>query len=180
MLLSPARSVLVVVDVQERLAPAVHAAGRAIRNVGILLDVARELNVPVLASEQYPKGLGTTVPAVKERLRPDAVIEKIHFSCSREPAFMERLDALGREQIVLTGMEAHVCVLQTALGLRAMGRRVYIVADATSSRAPGNAELGIERMRENGVEVVTTEMVVFEWLEKAGTPTFRTLSALIK
>jgi len=180
MLLSPERSVLVVVDVQERLAPAVHAADRVIRNVGILLDSAKRLAIPVLASEQYPRGLGVTVPAVRERLSDDAVVEKIHFSSTGEPGFMQRLDAFGRDQIVLTGMEAHVCVLQTALGLRAMGRKVYIVADATSSRTPGNAELGIERMRENGVEIVTTEMVVFEWLQRAGTPEFKALSALIK
>ena len=131
MLLSPERSALVVVDVQERLAPVVHAHDRVVRNVGILLDSASRLGIPTLASEQYPKGLGATVPAVRARLADDAVVEKLHFSCTGEPGFMQRLDAFGRDQIVLTGMEAHVCVLQTALGLRSLGRKVYIVADAT-------------------------------------------------
>lgn len=180
MLLSSERSALLVVDVQERLEPAVHAHDRVVRNVGILLDSARQLGIPVLASEQYPKGLGSTVAAVRERLPVDAVVEKIHFSCTAEPGFVQRLDAFARDQIVLCGMEAHVCVMQTALGLRAMGRKVYIVADATSSRSPGNAELGVERMRENGVEIVTTEMVVFEWLQRAGTPDFKALIELIK
>jgi len=180
MLLSPERSALVVVDVQERLAPAVHASDRVVHNVGVLLQAADRLGVPVLVTEQYPKGLGHTVGPLKERLPDGAVVEKIHFSACGEPGFVERLDSLGRDQIVLTGMEAHVCVLQTALGLRSLGRTVYIVADATSSRTPGNAELGIERMRENGVEIVTTEMAVFEWMQRAGTPEFKALSALIK
>lgn len=180
MLLSHERSTLVVVDVQERLAPAVHAHDRVIRNTGILLDSARALGVPVLVSEQYPKGLGPTVPALRDKLDGAAVVEKIHFGCAGEPEFLRRLDALDREQIVLCGMEAHVCVLQTALGLRALGRTVYLVADATSSRVPANAELGIARMRGAGVEIVSTEMVVFEWLHRAGTPAFKTLSALIK
>ncbi|HYH40175.1 MAG TPA: hydrolase [Azospirillum sp.] len=180
MLLSPERSTLVVVDVQERLAPAIHEAGRVIRNAGILLDSAGALGIPVLASEQYPRGLGATVPALRERLPADAVVEKIHFACTGEPGFVQRLDAFGRDQIVVCGMEAHVCVLQTVLGLRAMGRAVTLVADAVSSRAPANAELAIARMRAHGVEIVSTEMVVFEWLQRAGTPVFKTLSTLIK
>lgn len=180
MMLSPERSVLVVVDVQERLAPAVHGCDTVVHNVRTLLHAARELRIPTLASEQYPKGLGRTVPALREFLPDSAVVEKIHFSSCGEPGFMQRLDAFGRDQIVLTGMEAHVCVLQTALGLREMGRTVFIVADGTSSRTAANAEFGLQRMRDNGVEAVTTEMVVFEWLQKAGTPTFKTLSALIK
>ena len=180
MLLSPERSALLVVDVQERLAPAVHAADRVVRNAGILLDSANALGVPVLASEQYPRGLGATVPALRERLPAGAVVEKVHFACTGEPGFVERLDAVGRDQIVLCGMEAHVCVLQTALGLRALGRTVHLVADGVSSRVPDNAELAIARMRDHGVEIVSTEMVVFEWLQRAGTPAFKALSALIK
>ncbi len=180
MLLSCERSVLVIIDVQERLAPTIHAQERVVHNIGILLQAARALSVPVLASEQYPKGLGPTVSAVKELLPPSSIVEKIHFSSSQEPDFLARLDSFGREQIVLTGMEAHICVLQTALGLRSMGRNVHLVADATASRTPDNAALGVERMRANGVGILSTEMVIFEWLQKAGTPVFKTLSALIK
>ncbi|HYD30790.1 MAG TPA: hydrolase [Azospirillaceae bacterium] len=180
MLLSADQSALVVVDIQERLAPVVHAQERITHNVMVLLKAARRLDVPVLASEQYPKGLGATVPALAELLPADSVVEKIHFGCTCETPFNERLAALGRRQVVLTGMEAHICVLQTGIGLLEQGYKVFIVADGTSSRNPANAELGIERMRANGAEVVTTEMVVFEWLKKAGTAGFKELSRLIK
>ncbi|HYH23548.1 MAG TPA: isochorismatase family protein [Azospirillum sp.] len=180
MLLSSERSVLVVVDVQERLMPAVHEWERVVNNAGVLLRTATQMGVPVVASEQYSKGLGPTVTAVRDLLPPGSIVEKIHFSAAYEPAFMDRLDSHGRDQIVLCGSEAHVCVMQTALGLRALGRTVFIVADATSSRNPANAEAGIARMRVNGVEVVTTEMVVFEWLHRADVPVFKSVLAHIK
>jgi nicotinamidase-related amidase len=180
MLLSSERSVLLVVDVQERLMPAVHGHGRVVDNVRILLQAAGHLGVPVIASEQYPKGLGATVAPVRELLPPDAVVEKIHFSAAYEPVFMQRLDRCGRDQIVVCGSEAHVCVMQTALGLRALGRAVFIVADASSSRNPANAEAGIARMGAHGVDVVTTEMVVFEWLRRADSAAFKSVLPLIK
>lgn len=180
MLLSHERSVLVVVDVQERLMPAVHEGERVVRNAGVLLKAAALLGVPALATEQYPKGLGPTAAALRDLLPPGAVVEKIHFSAACEPAFLERLDALGRDQIVLCGSEAHVCVMQTALGLRALGRTVCLAADATASRTAANAEAGIARMRANGVEIATTEMVVFEWLHRADVPAFKAVLAHIK
>jgi len=180
MLLSHERSVLVVVDVQERLMPAVHEGERVVRNAGVLLKTAALLGVPTLATEQYSKGLGPTAASLRDLLPPDAIVEKIHFSAAYEPSFMSRLDALGRDQIVLCGSEAHVCVMQTALGLRALGRTVCLVADATSSRTPANAEAGIARMRSNGVEIATTEMVAFEWLHRADVPAFKSVLAHIK
>lgn len=180
MLLSAARSLLVVVDVQERLLPVIQDGEAVVRNVRTLVRAARELSVPVLASEQYPGGLGPTVPAVADELPVGSVVEKITFACGGEPAFAERLAACGRDQIVLTGTEAHVCVLQTALRLVAEGHRVFLAADAVSSRAAANARFAIERMRGNGVEIVTTEMVLFEWMERAGTPVFRSLLGLIR
>jgi nicotinamidase-related amidase len=180
MLLSSQHSVLVVVDVQERLVPVVHEPQRMLSNLQILLHAARELRVPVLVTEQYPKGLGSTLPAVLDGLAADAIVEKTCFSGVMEPVFMDRLAALGRDQIVLTGCEAHVCVLQTALGLKGQGRDVFLVADAVASRRPENATLGIERMRQNGVSVVTTEMVAFEWLERSGTPAFKSVLPLIR
>ncbi|WP_448204760.1 hydrolase [Azospirillum sp. sgz302134] len=180
MLLSSERSVLLVVDVQERLMPAILESARVARNVGILLKAAKALDVPVLATEQYPKGLGPTVEPLRDLLPPDSVVEKITFSCTGEPAFLDRLARIGRDQIVLCGAEAHVCVLQTALSLAAMGRTVALAADATSSRAASNLDLAIARMRGHGVEIVSTEMVVFEWMERAGTPSFKAVSALIK
>jgi len=180
MLLSTERSALVIVDVQERLMPAVFESERVVRNVQILLKAAGELKVPVLVSEQYPKGLGPTVAAVRDALPTDSVVEKITFSCAGERHFMDRLIGLGRKQIVLAGSEAHVCVLQTALSLIKEGFEVFLVADACASRTAANAELGIARMRSNGAEIVSTEMVVFEWMERAGTPSFKILSQLIK
>jgi len=181
MILRAQESVLVVVDVQERLLPAIHDSARIVRNTGMLLKGAAALSVPVLVTEQYPRGLGPTVEAVRADL-PAAtpVIEKITFGCTGEPAFNAALAELKRRQIVLCGTEAHVCVMQTALGLRQQGHAVYLVADAVSSRTPDNRAMALERMRAAGVTIVTTEMVLFEWMERAGTPVFKVVSALVK
>ena len=189
MLLSAKRSTLLIIDVQERLTPAIHELAPLLANTKILLAAARALDVPALASEQYPKGLGRTLPEISTLLPPADVsgqpFEKTHFSCTAEPGFAELLPPLlhdqpPRDQIVIAGIEAHVCVLQTALGLKAMGRAVFVVADACSSRSRANAELAFERLRQNGVAVVSTEMVVFEWLHHAGNPAFKNLSALVR
>lgn len=160
--------------------PAIHGADRVVRNAGTLVRAAGALAVPVLVSEQYPKGLGATVAELRDVLPDDSVIEKITFSCAGEPVFMERLAALRRDRVVLVGAEAHVCVMQTALGLTAAGYKVVLVADAVASRDPANADLAIARLRGHGVEIAGTEMLVFEWMERAGTPTFKSLLPLIK
>lgn len=176
MLMKIETSCLLAVDFQERLMPAIHDADRIVANGAWLIQIAQRLNVPVLASEQYPRGLGHTVAAIRERLPAAAFMEKLHFSCAAERDCMRRIDALGRQQIVVIGAEAHVCVLQTALDLRAAGRDVYLVADAVSSRSPRDVELALERMRAEGVRVVSREMVVFEWLHQAGDDRFREIS----
>jgi nicotinamidase-related amidase len=176
MLMKIETSCLLAVDFQERLMPAIHDADRIVANGAWLIQIAQRLNVPVLASEQYPRGLGHTVAAIRERLPAEAFMEKLHFSCAAERDCMRRIDALGRQQIVVIGAEAHVCVLQTALDLRAAGRDVYLVADAVSSRSPRDVELALERMRAEGVRVVSREMVVFEWLHQAGDDRFREIS----
>ncbi|MBP2298596.1 hydrolase [Azospirillum picis] len=174
-------SVLVVVDLQERLLPAIHGAGPVLRHAAMLLRGAAALSVPVVVTEQYPRGLGATVAEVRAELPPGTpVIEKISFSSTGEAAFNRALDDLARPQVVLCGTEAHVCVLQTALGLQEAGRSVFVVADAVSSRSPANHHTAIERLRGAGITIVTTEMVLFEWLERAGTPAFKQLIALIK
>jgi len=183
LLIARDRSSLLVVDVQERLAPAVDRADAAIRNAAILMQAAGRLAVPMVVSEQYPAGLGRTVAELLALAPDDAVVEKTHFSCAGEPGLRRRfegLQALGRDQVVICGMETHVCVLQTAIGLKEAGFTTIVVADATSSRTPANREAGLARLRENGVEVATTEMVIFEWLGRAGTHEFRELSRLIK
>ena len=169
---------LLVIDFQSRLMPAIDAGEIAVRNAGRLLDAARLLDVPVLATEQNPQGLGATVPSMRERLTAEHIIPKMSFDACRAPGFVGRLDSPPR--IVVTGCEAHVCVLQTVLGLLHLGRRVYVVRDAIGSRAAESKETAIRRMERHGAEIVTTEMVIFEWLGTADHPRFRDGVALIK
>ncbi|MBP2290593.1 hydrolase [Azospirillum rugosum] len=180
MLLNSEQSLLLVVDVQERLMPAILDADGVAANVAILVKAAKLLNVPVLATEHYPKGLGPTVAPIRELLPPGAVVEKISFSAVGEPSFLERLERAGRRQILLAGAETHVCVMQTALSLRALGYDVALAADASSSRKASNVALGHARLRANGVEVVSTEMAVFEWLGRGDAPAFKSVLSLIK
>jgi hypothetical protein len=180
MLIDAGRSGLLIVDVQEGLAPVMADPRRIYRGCGLLMRAAGRLGLPLLVSEQYPKGLGRTVGELLELAPEDAVVEKIHFSCAADPAIRSRLDGWGRRQIVVAGIEAHVCVLQTALGLKAIGYEPVVVADACSSRSPDNHTAAMSRLAANGVEVATVEMVVFEWLHRAGTPEFKDLSQLIK
>jgi nicotinamidase-related amidase len=180
MLIERDRSFLLMVDMQERLLPAMTEPDPLVRNVGTLVKAAGRLGVPVLASEQYPTGLGHTVPALAPLLPPGAVMEKTAFSCLGEPGPKARIAALGRQQAVLCGIEAHVCVLQTAIELAMAGYEVFVACDATSARRPLSVETAMARFRSASVEVVTTEMVVFEWLARAATPEFREVSKLIR
>jgi nicotinamidase-related amidase len=175
-----AESVLVVVDMQDRLLPAMAEPDAVAGRCATLMQAARRLDVPMLVSEQYPKGLGRTVAPLAALMPNDARVEKTHFSCMREPGFAERLGALGRRQVTLCGIETHVCVLQTALDLAGRGYQVSVVADAVGSRKQRDHDAGLRRMEHDDVSVMTTEMVVFEWLERAGTAAFKELSALIK
>lgn len=180
MLIDRQQSLLLIVDVQERLAPAIHDGAAAIANNRRLLAAAERLGVPVFVSEQNVRGLGPTVPELLPLPAGAQRIDKLHFSCAREPGFLERLAQTGRRQIVVTGMEAHVCVLQTVLGLIDAGYAVFLIEDAASSRTPENRAAAIARARAAGAHIVTTEMVLFEWLERAATDDFRALLPLIK
>ncbi|MBK6355935.1 MAG: hydrolase [Betaproteobacteria bacterium] len=180
MLIRRADSLLLVVDIQQKLAPAIHDSERVVANSVRLLDGARQLGVPAFVSEQYIKGLGPSLEAIRTAAVDARFFEKTHFSCAAEPGVIDLLRAAKRPQIILTGTEAHVCVLQTAFGLLAAGFEVYLVADAASSRTPENRSAAIERMRAAGIGIVTTEMVLFEWLHQAGTDDFRQLLPLIK
>ncbi len=179
MLIERERSQLFIVDIQERLAPAIDNAERAVANNVRLLTAARALAVPVFVSEQYVKGLGPTVSALQPYLADATVFEKVHFSAVREPGVLAQLGA-ERPQIILTGMETHVCVLQTTLSLLADGFAVFVVADAASSRSPEDRAVAFTRMRDSGARIVTTEMVLFEWLQRAATDEFRALLPLIR
>lgn len=179
-MLERTQSLLLVVDVQARLAPAIEAAASRIARARLLLAAAERLAVPVIVSEQYPQGLGPTDQRLLP-LPPDAtVLAKRAFSCWREPGLRAAIEAAGRPRIVVLGMETHVCVLQTALDLQAAGFAVHLAADAAGSRRGEDRALAIERMRAHGIDIVTSEMVVFEWLERAEGADFKALIPLIR
>lgn len=184
MRMNRANAQLLIIDIQEKLVPAVLDHEQLIATASRLIAIARRLEVPITVSEQYPRGLGPTVQPVKEALGNAAVfIDKMHFSCVREDGLRARFEALregGRDQIVVAGMEAHVCVAQTVLDLLEADFQVFIVADAVSSRRARDAETALRRLEAQGAVPVTSEMVMFEWLDKAGTPEFRELQRLIK
>jgi nicotinamidase-related amidase len=173
---------LIIVDMQERLLQAMpeKPRQRMLRNAVILAETARQLGMPVLVSEQYPKGLGRTVPEIREAVADAAPVEKMIFSAAREEAFQRRLEETGRSAFILTGVENHVCVLQTALDLVAAGRRVWVARDATCSRTKENWEAGCAAMAAGGVTVSTTEILVFQLLREAGTEAFRRISKLVR
>lgn len=180
MLIERNRSLLLLVDVQDRLVPAMAEPAGMLANCALLLKAAARLGVPILASEQYPRGLGPTVPELLALLPDGAVSAKTVFACGGDPEIQARLRAAGRDQVVVCGIEAHVCVLQTALGLEAGGYIPFVIADATASRRPESKAAALDRLRANGIEVATAEMVLFEWLGRAATDEFRELSRLIR
>ena len=169
-------SMLLVIDFQARLTPAIDGAEAAIANAERLVRGAEILGVPTLYTEQYPKGLGPMVPELAPP--PDRLIEKTTFDSTRAPGFLDRIPRDGT--LVLTGCEAHICVLQTALGLIDAGRKIAVVADAVGSRTLESKRHGLARMEQAGATLVTTEMVLFEWVADARHPRFREISALVK
>lgn len=174
-------SQLVIIDIQQRLCGTMEPTSlqTVIRNCGILLQAAKTLDVPALYTEQYPQGLGATLPQLVQWLPPDNRVEKTSFSCCEESEFCAHLDDT-RPQIVLAGMEAHICILQTALQLQEMHHRVFVVEDAVISRSPAHKVNALERLRQAGVVVTNTESVVFEWLKVAEGDNFKTISKLIR
>ena len=176
MLMSREKSALLVVDVQERLLPAIHAGDEVLANCVWLVGVAKRLSVPTVVSEQYPKGLGRTEATLRSAASDAAWVEKLHFSCVADGCLAGSA-VEERRQIVVCGTEAHVCVQQTALELRWQGKEVFVVADAIGSRDPENKALALARMRAHGIEIVSREMVAFEWLHRAATEDFRAVNA---
>lgn len=176
MLMSAENGSLLVVDVQERLLPHIHDWQALLDNTLWLVRLARRMGVPVMVTEQYPKGLGHTSPEVLRELPGQPIAEKAHFSCVAADC-LQALPGNERRQVVICGIESHVCVLQTALELRWQGKEVFVVADAVGSRDPENRALALERMRRHGIEIVGREMVAFEWLRMAGTALFKDVNA---
>ncbi|NKB54145.1 MAG: isochorismatase family protein [Rhizobiaceae bacterium] len=180
MLIRSKDCILVVIDMQQRLVPAMLAPARTLKNATMLIETAREMDVPVLLTEQYPKGLGPTMPEISQAAGDSPVFEKMHFSCMEDPEFSAHLKSLGRNQIVLAGMEAHICVVQTAASLLEAGYEVFVASDATASRTQDSEQACLHRLSAAGVGIVTSEMVVFEWLGKAGTAAFKKILPKIK
>ena len=184
MILGRQSSQLVLVDIQEKLLPAMAEPDRVVACCAKLIAAAARLDVPVTVTEQYPEGIGHTVKPLTEALGNRAkVMRKLEFSALRDTAIANHLGGLkraGRPQAVIAGIESHVCVLQTALDLQTRGFDSFVVADAVDSRAPKAREIALDRMRASGIMPVTTEMVLFEWLGRAGTDDFRALLPLIK
>lgn len=173
-------AVLLVVDIQERLAVVMAERERVVTNTGHLIAAAELLGVPVVLTEQYPKGLGPTVPEVRAALGAAPAIEKLTFDCCGEPSFAPALEQTGRSTVIVCGMEAHICVLQTVLGLLASGLTVHVVADAVCSRNPLNAQTALALQRDAGAVVTCTETVLFQLLGRAGTPEFKAVQARIR
>lgn len=161
---------LLVIDVQERLAPAIPAAPETIRRIARLIDRAREISLPILASEQYSRGLGPTVSALRRRLAPEEVIEKIHFAAPREPAFVEALAAAGIGEAVVAGMEAHVCVQQTVLALLDRGVAVTVLADAVASRRDLDRRVALARLARAGAAIGGSADMLAAWSAMPAAP----------
>ncbi len=169
-------SSLLMVDFQSRLMPAIEGGAAVLANARRLLDAAEMLQVPILFTEQNTEGLGATMPELHAGTA--RLAHKMTFDACRAPGFLEA--ASDRPSHVVAGCEAHVCVLQSALGLLAAGRRVYLVRDAVGSRRSESKETAIRRLERNGAEIVTTEMVLFEWLGTASDPRLRKVIDLIR
>jgi nicotinamidase-related amidase len=173
-------AVLVIVDIQERLVQVMSEKEKVYANCLHLLEAARLLEIPVVITEQYPKGLGPTVNEIKEALPSYRPLEKTTFDCCKGPGFMEKMVSLGRKHVILTGMETHVCVLQTCLSLLKKEYTVHLVGDAVCSRKKGDHISGKEMMRDAGAVITCTETVLFQLLEKAGTSEFKAISKRIR
>lgn len=177
-------ALLLVVDVQERLVPAIHQElyPRSLKNMKIMIESAGTLGVPILLTEQYPKGLGRTVPEILSALegKEYRLIEKVTFSCARDEGFLGAVSSANRKQVVIVGMETHVCVYQTSVDLIRAGYSLFVLDDAVSSRFLHNYQSGIAALRDAGATVVSTETAVFQLLKVAATPEFKKVSPFIR
>jgi nicotinamidase-related amidase len=182
-LLEKDRCALVVVDLQEKLLPAIFERDRVLRNTKLLIECAKILKIPVLFTQQYPRGLGETVPAIREALPPDILpINKTEFGCFNNPVFLETIKQLKprRNTLLVAGIESHICVAQTALGGVQEGFKVHVASDATSSRSDFNWRIGLDRMKDAGGLLSSTEMMIYELLGRSDTPEFKAMLTHLK
>lgn len=173
-------TVLVIVDVQEKLLPYVTGKDEVVSNIQMLIKFADIMGIPIILTEHYPKGLGTTVPEIKEVLKDYSPIEKVIFSCCGPPEFLTKLKELGAKTLMIAGIESHICVQQTTLDALHAGYAVHVISDAVSSRTVWNLSIGLENMRQFGAVISSTEMAMYEIMERADTPEFKEVLKLIK
>lgn len=173
-------AVLVIIDIQEKLAVVMKQKEKVVNNCLHLIESAKLLNVPVVITEQYSKGLGPTINEIKEAIPSYKPIEKTTFDCCKGDGFLEKISSLKRKQIILVGMETHVCVLQTCLSLLQEKYNIHLVGDAVCSRKKDDYLAGRELMRDAGAVITCTETVLFQLLEEAGTSEFKAISKRIK
>jgi nicotinamidase-related amidase len=179
-LISREAAALVVIDVQEKLYAHVAEKEKLAENISKLIRFAHIIKMPIILTEQYPKGLGPTIPQIRELVPNLQPIEKLEFSCFGSQKFRETFKATQVRTLILSGIEAHICVAQTAVEGVDNGFKVVVVEDATSSRNPEDKAIAVQRMTQSGVTVVSTEMLIYELLKKAGTPEFRETLKLVK
>ncbi|MBW2557537.1 MAG: hydrolase [Deltaproteobacteria bacterium] len=173
-------SILVVIDIQNSLARVMHEKETLVKNLQKIIKGATILDIPMIVTEQNPEKLGPTIPEISSLLGTISPIPKSSFSCCEEALFMRELESIKRTQILVAGIESHVCVYQATADLIRMGYDVHIITDCISSRTTDNRTLGIERMRDEGAKLTSTEMALFELLKIAGDDRFREISRLVK
>lgn len=179
-ILSKENTALVVVDVQEKLLPYVIDKEKVVDNIKMMIKFAQIMDIPVILTEHYPKGLGNTVPEVNDVLKEYSPKKKVIFSCFGSPGFTMKLKELGIKRIMICGIESHICVEQTTLDAMDSGYEVHVIADAISSRTQLNREVGIEKMRQFGAVISSTEMAMYEIMERADTEEFKEVLKLVK
>ena len=178
--LTAENTVIIAIDFQERLFPVMNAKEKLLQNVIKLIKGAKVLEIPVIVTEQYPKGLGPTIPEIKEILPGMKPVEKVCFSCCDNEAFCKLLESLKRKQVLINGIEAHICVYQTATALARKGYEVQVVSDCVSSREPENKIVALSRMGAAGILPTSAEMALFELLKVAQGDKFKQISGIVK
>jgi nicotinamidase-related amidase len=173
-------TILIVIDVQERLLPVINDKESLTANIVKLIRGAQVLEIPLIVTEQYPKGLGGTVPEIAELIPGIEPLAKTCFSCYGDGGFKKALDDSGRKQLLICGIECHVCVYQTAVELKQAGYEVYVVADAVASRTAENKAIGLDLMKQMGIIVTGTETVLFELVKIAEGERFKAISRIVK
>lgn len=174
------KCLLVVVDVQGKLAQLMYGRDALFKNIQILIKAAKILDIPILWSQQCPASLGPTIPEIAELLTGIQPIDKASFNCCGNEQFISKLNSLNRQQVLLCGIETHICIYQTAVDMREKGYAVFVIADAVSSRTLDNKQIAITKMQMIGINIYSTEMALFELLKTAEHPKFKQIAKLVK